>query len=229
MTMSYTSIQIYITCSLIITLITVMYLLNNRHNHNREFYSELNTNPNFLINCNFNKINSIPGDVKSTKTYAFVNEISNKEFLSMLLPNILSELNGLDKYIHQNTDKYFHKKIGFYTQQMFDKWMQSISYTLKDFRVVKLNINMLKQPSKHKTSRDYLIDFDVVIHRKYKNHGKHVNVKAEIANIKSLSSLLFDFHIYHIEILGYVFEDKIKIMYENNIHGYDSYTEFQKL
>ena len=155
--------------------------------------------------------------------------MSNKEFLSLLLPNVRSEPNGLNKYTYENTDKYFHKKIGFYIQRKFDKWMQTISYALKDFRVVKLNVNMLKQPLKHKTSRDYSIDFDVVVYRKYKNHGKHVNVKAEIANIKSLSSLLFDFYVYQIEILGYVFEDKIKIMYENHIHGYDSYTEFQKL
>ncbi len=225
-------IQMYLSLVLVLFLLCVLYVtrsrLFGRNNSIKEAYSDINFNNQFLINCHFNKISSIPENITSTKKNTFVNEMPNEQFQKLLSSKVIKDFN-VPMYNHKNTDNYFQKKCGFYVKLKFEKWIQSISYKLKEFKIVKLNTNELFQPTKDETSRNYLIDFDVLVYRKYKNHGKHMNVKAHISNITSLSSLLFDLNVYSIKVLGIVFEDIINMRYKNNIVGYDSYTESSHL
>lgn len=200
--------------------------LNN--NKNIEYFENTFNSNRFFINCKYEKIQSIPGDIIVNKEHKgkFYDEIKNNELEKMLKQNLkidkkrFAQLKKGLIYKHENTDSYFKNKIGLILALKFESWLSNV-FSISKFECIKVNINKLFQPNEYQTSRNYYIDVDFLIHRKDKNHGKHLNIVCEVTNIKSLEMMLFKFDVYDLKVLGVVFEDKIKML-ENDISEYNN-------
>lgn len=165
-----------------------------------------------VVNCNYKKINSVPGNiVLSAKLKGgYLDEMTNNVMDGMFVKNLKYDKKRhreLLDYYFENKDEMFKEKLGFYLSQKFDAFLKSIS-ELREFRVKEIYITSLLQPDM-RTSRSFYVNFDVLIHREEKNHGKHLKCLGEILDIRSLSSLHFKLVLYSVKVVGVVMEDKV--------------------
>tara|TARA_Y100000816_G_C25944105_1_gene492483 strand:- start:108 stop:650 length:543 start_codon:yes stop_codon:yes gene_type:complete len=165
----------------------------------------------FYYNCNYKKINSFPIEISLNKNLnSYIQEISNKELLQILRKNLLTQKPNTKIYQYKIIDKFELNNFYSIISYKFQKIIQNIN-KIKDFKIINLYINHLYKPTFDK-SKHYLIDFDVLLYRKNKFHGKHINIKAKINNLYKITDKNFDLNIYSIMILGIVFEDKIILL-----------------
>lgn len=170
---------------------------------------------NLTINCNYKKINSVPGDIILTNKLkgSYLDEITNEVLEGIFKRNLKydkkrhKELLNNKIYYYENKDKYFKEKVGFYLAQKFEAYLASI-VALRGFQVKELFIGKLIQPDM-RTSRSFYVDFDVLIHREEKNHGKHLKCLAEIVDIRNFSRLNFHMILYSVRVIGVVMEDMV--------------------
>ena len=168
-----------------------------------------------IVNCNYKKINSVPGDIVLTNKLkgSYLDEITNEVLEGLFKRNLKydktrhKELLDNKIYYYENKDKYFKEKVGFYLAQKFEAFLASID-ALRGFQVKEIYIGKLIQPDV-RTSRSFYVDFDVLIHREEKNHGKHLKCLAEIVDIRSFSRLNFRMILYSIKVIGIVMEDMV--------------------
>ena len=167
-----------------------------------------------IVNCTYKNINSVPGNiVLSTKMKGgYLDEMTNEMVDGVFTKNLAfdkkrhKQLINNEIYHYENNDKFFKEKIGFYLNQKFDKILKSI-VDLREFKVKDLYITKLLQPDM-RTSRSFYLNFDALIYRDEKNHGKHLKCLGEIVDIRSLSKLNFKLILYSVKVIGVVTEDK---------------------
>lgn len=170
---------------------------------------------NLTVNCNYKKINSVPGDVVLTNQLkgSYLDEMTNAVLEGVFKQNLKYDKKRYKQllfnqiYNFENTDKYFKEKVAFYLAQKFEAFLTSI-VALRGFQVKDIYIEKLMQPDM-RTSRSFCVDFDVLIHREEKNHGKHLKCLVEIVDIRSFSRLNFRMILYYVKVIGIVMEDMV--------------------
>ena len=186
-----------------------------------------------VVNCNYKKINSVPGDIvlRNKLAGSYIDEYKNEVLEGFFLRNLHyvknrhSDIIKNKIYFDENTDGYFKEKMGFYLAQKFDNFMKTIK-ELAGFVVKDIYIERLRQPDM-RTSRTFYVNFDVLIHREEKNHGKHLKCLGEIVNIKSLSKLNFNLILYSVKVVGVVMEDKLA--FDPMASPFDEMRAYQKI
>jgi hypothetical protein len=123
-------------------------------------------------------------------------------------------LTKLEKKYYENSKNIIMKQIN-NIQELKLNYPNLSEKINNDFNIVKQKLNNI---IKHKNYNEYIFDFELVIYREYKNHGKHINCQVFVKNGSF-------YYITFLKILGVVSEDKIILnkssnLYPNNIINY---------
>jgi len=180
-----------------------------------------------IFNCNYRRISSTPGNIMLNNQMkgSYLDEMRNdvlegffRQYIKYDKNRHKDLLNG-KIYYFENKDKYFKEKLAFYLSNKFESYLKTI-LELREFQIKYIYIDELRQPDM-RTSRSYYVNFDVLIYRNEKNHGKHLKCLAEILDIKSLSRLSFNLVLYSVKVLGIVMEDKM--MFDSDPFNMNTY------